>query len=336
MDVFLWGELCFYSYAGSGVGYYNISNPYSPVYWQTSIGTNITAIWVQGTYLYAVDDIGGMGLSFYIFDIRDLTNFKLIEAVPRVGYHYDIFVDGNVAYFADDAPGPGYASVYNVTDPFNTYLTQDFFNDTLGVWGFGPWLVTADRQDGVSLHNVTDIDNPSTLMTRTTITGARAVTIHGNYAYIANSTSLVILQLVQAAGNTYTLGSNMATSLEVDTVTEIIENATITYTAIEPVGTSIGFEMSADGGTTWDVVTPGVLHTFTVPGNDLRWRATLTTTLRERSLRLYSVNINYEFIVPPTTPTPPPIPGFPFAAIALGAIMALGLGILVRRQKRPR
>jgi hypothetical protein len=252
--------------------------------------------------------------------------------VTRVGFHYDIFVDGNVAFFADDAPGAGYASIYNVTDPFNTYLTDDLFNDTLGVWAFGPWLVTADRQDGVSLHNTTDINNPTTWMTRTTVNAARAVTIHGNYAYIANRTSLVILQLVQAAGNTFNIGSNTATSLEVDSVTEVIENATLTCNLIEPVGTSISFEMSSDGGTTWDAVTPGVLHTFTVPGNDLRWRAVLTTTLGERTVRLYDVFISFDYIIPFL----PPIPGFPFAAIALGAIMALGLGMLVRRQKRPR
>ncbi|MFX1317869.1 MAG: hypothetical protein ACFE9D_11660 [Promethearchaeota archaeon] len=93
--------------------------------------------------------------------------------------------------------------------------------------------------------------------------------------------------------------------------------------------------MSADGGSTWESVTPGVMHTFATPGDDLRWRATLTTTKIERSPRLSSLSITYEYEVPPTKPTPPPpIPGFPFAAIALGTIIALCMGILIRQQRR--
>jgi len=318
-DVFLWGELCFYSWEGppGGVGYYNISNPYSPTWTQWSVGSNITAIWVQGSYLYAVDDVGGWGNSFYIYDISDLSNFQQIEVVFRLGYHYDIFVDGNVAYFADDDPvAPGYASVFNITDPFNTFLTEDLYNDTLGVWGYGPWLITADQQDGVSLHNTTDLSSANTLFTESSVTAARAVTIHGNYAYVANTTNLVILHLVRAAGNTYGLGTNVATSLEVDSTTETIENATLTYVALEPTGTSISFDMSADGGSTWESVTPGLLHTFATPGNDLRWRSHLTTPSIDRSVRLASININYEYVEPPPT-TPPPPPPLPLLSFFL-------------------
>ena len=43
-----------------------------------------------------------------------------------------------------------------------------------------------------------------------------------------------------------------------------------------------------------------------------------------------------EAVAPPTIPTlpPPPIPGFPIEAIALGALIALGGGIVYRRRKR--
>jgi hypothetical protein len=332
-DVFLFGEVCFYSFT-TGAGWLNISNPYTYTYNQVTFGTNITAIWVQGSYLYAVDYLGAAGPSFYIYDISDLNNWQQTDVVSRQGYHYDIMVDGNVAYLADDRPTvTGWATTYNVTDPWNAIFGQDLFNETLGVWALGPWLVTADQHQGVSLHNTTDITNMATLTTNVNVNGARAVTLHGNYAYVANGTSLAILQLVRAAGNTYTVGTNVATSLEVDSTTETIENATLTYTAIEPSGTSITFEMSVDGGSTWESVTPGVKLTFATPGVDLRWRAFLTTTLGERSIRLSGVSITYEYLEPIIIP-PPPIPGFPFAAIALGTIIALSAGILLRRQRR--
>jgi len=41
-----------------------------------------------------------------------------------------------------------------------------------------------------------------------------------------------------------------------------------------------------------------------------------------------------EYLGTPTTPTTPPIPGFPFEAIAIGAILAVGLGLIVRSRKR--
>ncbi|MFX1301331.1 MAG: LVIVD repeat-containing protein, partial [Promethearchaeota archaeon] len=172
-DAFLFGELCFYSYS-NGLGFLNISNPYTYTYYQISYGTNITAIWVQGSYLYAVDYLGAAGPSFYIYDISDLTNWQLISAVPRQGYHYDIIVDGDVAYLADDRPTvAGWATTYDVTDPWSALFGQDLYNETLGVWVLGPWLVTADQHQGVSLHNTTDIYAMTTLNTNVNVNRAR-------------------------------------------------------------------------------------------------------------------------------------------------------------------
>lgn len=50
-----------------------------------------------------------------------------------------------------------------------------------------------------------------------------------------------------------------------------ITTATVTAQWIDNGGT-VALAASADGGTTWDVVTSGVAHTFTVPGGDLRVR----------------------------------------------------------------
>jgi hypothetical protein len=327
-DVFFFGELCFYSFT-TGAGWVNFSNPYTWSNHQENWGTNLTALWVQGSYLYTVDYLGASGPSFYIHDISDLNNFQQTYVRTRSGYHSDVMVDGNVAYLACDEPAiPGYASTYNVTDPWNISFGTDLHNETLGLWAYGPWLVTADQHQGVSLHNTTIISNMITLETRTTVSGAQAVTIHGNYAYVANTTSLVILHLVRAAGNTYSLGTNVATSLEVDSTTETIENATLTYVALEPTGTSINFDMSADNGTTWEPVTPGVLHTFATPGNDLRWRAYLTTTSMDRSVRLASLNINYEYVEPPIT-TPPPLIPIEWILLAAGIIVAVIIVIVI-------
>lgn len=54
------------------------------------------------------------------------------------------------------------------------------------------------------------------------------------------------------------------------------DNGTITHaelTSTEESG-SFTYELSADGGSNWEIATSGALHSFTNTGTDLRWRAT--------------------------------------------------------------
>jgi len=94
----------------------------------------------------------------------------------------------------------------------------------------------------------------------------------------------------------------VAQSLEVDTTTHKIENATLTCNTWIPPGTSISWEMSADGGAHWESVTPGVKHTFTNPGSSLMWRATLTTAREYSAPHIYNITITYEYNDPPPAP----------------------------------
>jgi len=53
----------------------------------------------------------------------------------------------------------------------------------------------------------------------------------------------------------------------------------------------------------WEAVTPGVEHTFTNPGKDLRWRAALSTPQDFLSPHIYNLTITYTYNDPPTAPT---------------------------------
>jgi hypothetical protein len=340
---------------------------------------------------------------------------------------YDIFVDGDSAYIVDTAGG-GFFEHWNITDPYNPYYS-DYVNSVsgppLGVWGFGPYALTANYTGGVAIWNTSDINDIRYLGGYADATNAIQLTVAGDYVYVANRTSLVVLRLFRSAAATYIPGPCQARSLEVDTTDRTIENATLTYAGYVPPGTYINFEMSANGGTNWEPVTPGVEHSFTNTGNDLRWRVLPNTDFDDRSVHLYSVNIDYEYNDLPTAPVltdpgttdddgvfpvswsastddssidhyvlqmsdsaafttilntwnptttsvdvtvtasgtyhfrvraidddgeagpwsndesidatvpilPPPIPGFPIEAIALGAILAVGLGLVSRRRK---
>ena len=76
--------------------------------------------------------------------------------------------------------------------------------------------------------------------------------------------------------------------------TVVVDHATLTANATLN-GQTIAYQLSADGGVHWEDVTTGVEHTFTDTGNDLRWRATLTTNNQEISPILNSVNLTITF-----------------------------------------
>ncbi|MFX0167963.1 MAG: fibronectin type III domain-containing protein [Candidatus Hodarchaeota archaeon] len=423
IDVFMHGEVVFYTFT-TGFGALNISDPYNIgiIFNWAGIATNMTALWVQGPNLYIVEDLNGVGTGFRIYDITDISNPNLLGSYALQSYHWDIFVDGDFAYCANE----DWLSVRNVTDPTSISYPDTIYSTTdpsRGVWGFGPYIVSARGSGGVRIVNATNVYDVNVLVTYAAATAATHVTVHGDYAYVANRSSLVILRLFRSAAATYVPGPCQAVSLEVDTTDRLIENATLTHTVYLAPGTTLNFELSADGGVHWEPVTPGVEHSFTNTGNDLRWRAILATPVDDRSVHLYDVNIIYEYNDLPTAPvltdpgdsdddgafdvswststddgsidhyelqvsdsatfttildtwTPtsttqaisgftdgtyhfrvravdddgeagpwsndeaitvtlplPPIPGFPIEAIALGAIIAVGLGLITRRRK---
>ena len=98
-----------------------------------------------------------------------------------------------------------------------------------------------------------------------------------NYAYITNSTGLHIIEIWFSDELRYQ-SPGIAKSLEIDTTNKFIYNAKLTCENDIPAETEIKYYLSADGGEHWELVTPEIELSFKDPGNDLRWRAILTTT----------------------------------------------------------
>lgn len=72
------------------------------------------------------------------------------------------------------------------------------------------------------------------------------------------------------------------------TITQAVLNASQSV----PAGTSIAYEMTANG-TNWENVTAGTVHQFVYTGSDLRWRATLSTTNNNVTPIINQINIYY-------------------------------------------
>ncbi|USN53928.1 MAG: type II secretion system protein [Candidatus Nomurabacteria bacterium] len=84
-------------------------------------------------------------------------------------------------------------------------------------------------------------------------------------------------------------------SLQLNSEEGIITSATLTVTE-ELNSQSISYELSADGGAHFEAVTPGINHTFSTQGTDLRWRATLSTTNTSVTPRILDLSLSYNYL----------------------------------------
>jgi len=292
-DIFVHGET-FYIGFTSGFAMVNVSNNYATSIisnYMTGINLNNTAIWVQGTHVYMVEGNSAGVNTLSCFKVTDYTAPINEYSTYRVTPMYDIQVDGDVAYLG----AGGWFSIYNVSDP--TLFTYPGYEITpsWGVWSFGRYVVSAERDEGVRLYDVTNVSNPTALSHYPGASDAIQITTSGDYTYAACKTSLVILRHFFSAADTYTTGGGFAQSINVG----LESKKWITTATLQKVDnilpeTAIEYYMTADGGEHWEVVTPSTPHTFEFPGYELRWRASFTGS-DDRSARLFEITIDYEY-----------------------------------------
>lgn len=327
-DIQVRGQIQFISFT-TGFAIVNVSNPAAPsILSNNLIGTtDLKAIWVQGHHVYLVDDIGGLGEGLLIYSVKDYTTPVLTDTHTRMSYHYDVYVDGDYAYLG----GGNWMAMYNVTDPYDIQWTN-FYTDyhSLGVWGFGPYILSADSVDGATLIDACNL-NSAVTYNYPDATGALQITTHGDYTYIANTSNLLIMRHFKSAAGNFDVAGSQAQSITIDDTEELIENATLTFSGDLPPGTNVEFYLTSDG-VHWLSVLPGVKYTFTDIGSDLRWRAVITGP-EDYTARIYSLNILYY-----TEPKPPVryglIFGLLFSGLILIAIVVVTV-LVIRKKKIP-
>lgn len=302
-DITIHGEVLFVADGTAGIYIANISNPYAPVFLDSyDLGTsNVTGIAVQGHFLYAASTTTSSDDTITVFDIRDLTDIKPIDSFLGVYSHYDVFIDGDYLLATELMNAP----IWNVTDPFlitTTDVINGIVGECMGCWGFGPYALFANGSAGLMLVDATNLHDMQVLDCYLGSSGAIQVTVHGDYIYLANKTSLIIFRLFESTGATYVTGSSMAQSSAIYSSANFVYEATLEVTTHSPTDTSIAFALTADGGSHWEPVTPGVLHSFAYLGSELRWRAIFTTSRNDQSAHLYNLTLSYAWTVRPTTP----------------------------------
>jgi len=274
----------------------NLGSPYSD-------GYNFTSVWVQGHTVYATaTGTSALNRGIFVYDARDLSNLVLIDQLSLT-YPRDVVVHGDFMAVADGSYG---VYTYNVTDPFNILFT-DYFdpnnNGTYGVDMYGTKIVMTQKAGGVYLIDATDIHDLQEIASYVTPgIDAHRVTVHDEFAFVANGSSLEIFRLFYTAANSFDTAPSTAQSVAVDSTSDIIVNATLTASTWGYPTNTIQWWMTANG-VDWEPVTVGALHSFTNLGSNLRWRAILNTLRVEQSHYIYNITITYGYTAPPTAPT---------------------------------
>ncbi|NHJ87679.1 MAG: hypothetical protein FK734_19615 [Asgard group archaeon] len=301
-DCFALGHELYMSWGGGSVVLFDISFPATTDLTDAKdeliIGTNISALWGQGRHIFAVDNAGISAPAIYTISARDPSNLAVTDAYSVVTFMNDIFVDGEVAYTANIY----WTITFDIKDPINIlYCNSPSTSYCQGVVGFGQYMLTADKIDGLTMYDATNIYSLTPISQVSELTGGMQVKTHGDYTYYVNQSGLSILRHYESMGDTYDVGISIAESKTIKSVEGMIKEAVLDANVFIQPGTNIEFQMSADGGVHWETVTLGIGHTFTNPGNDLRWRAILQGETY-RSPYIYDLSIECIYNLQPTKP----------------------------------
>ncbi len=186
---------------------YNTTNP-SNIQRLAAVGFESTngvfGVFVDGSYLYVAGDrtvaqagAGSNGRGLYIFDISNPNSISQAGKLD-VSNISDVFVDGNIAYVARLGSGVSTMDVANKSAPA-IMSTVNPGGTSEGVYKDGNFLYVASGDSGLSVVNVS---NPGSISVAGTLTAAGTGTAYsynvfkaGNEAYIANGTSLYIVNV---------------------------------------------------------------------------------------------------------------------------------------------
>lgn len=212
MDVWVSGGVAYLIDAPSGLFILDVSDPRSPkllsMYENTEWAGNL---YVTQSYAYVPQYAYRTGL--HIIDIRTPTEPKPTGSFFAPGTAWDVYVSGDRAYVSYDA---GF-QVIEISNPAQLSLMGSY--DRFGWWGwnFGRGIHTQGKYTFVTnsselntdfhVFDTEDPDRISLIQSYYTPGEAEAVRVSGDYAYVADSESLLILDVSTPVERLLRLGS---------------------------------------------------------------------------------------------------------------------------------
>ncbi|MFB0515074.1 MAG: hypothetical protein ACETWG_00535 [Candidatus Neomarinimicrobiota bacterium] len=170
----------------------DISNPAAPALAGSSRSGRGFDVFVSGSYAYVADGQSGLR----IIDISNPASPTLAGYYDTPGNAIGVFVSGSYAYVADYDYGG--LQIIDVSNPASPTLAGscDTPGEAVNVFVSGDYAYVADYGQGLQIINVS---NPATSALagsyNTLYTVVRSVFIADSYAYAAESTSLLVIDI---------------------------------------------------------------------------------------------------------------------------------------------
>jgi hypothetical protein len=240
------------------------------------------------------------GSSVWSLNSTSASGFTAINAVGYAAYNgKHLFMIGGVTspqrvrlWDADTknwaTTGAGWITLSGFTG--NVLCLQ--YNPVFNYWLIGGENGKLNKYDWTT---VTDLSSQLTGFYPTA--SIKSIAWNGEYWLLGGSMALLYKYFP-----TYTTPAT-AQSLNAATTSTWFGSATLNYNGNTVTGQTATFFMTADG-TNWDVAVPGSSCNFSHPGQDLRWRASLSTNNSGASPVLNSITINYSEPTYTATMTP--------------------------------
>ncbi|MHA1927765.1 MAG: hypothetical protein ACTSV2_04190 [Candidatus Thorarchaeota archaeon] len=269
----------------------NITDPAEPEWLsECDTGNMFTSVKVDGNFAYLADS----GTSFIVINVTTPENPTLIGSSQRCdssSVSLGLWIDGNYAFLADHMEG---LIVFNITDPSHpqNITTLSLPDYALDIWVDGNLAYVATNMAGILVLNISEPQSPEIAYTHSTPNNAFGIYLDGDHAFVACNTSVQIIEVKRSLCRQHesmSIGQSENVLTTDGTFSQI--HATLTVSQDVPADTATMFYLSADNGTHWEAVTPGVVHAFTDLGNDIKWRVELTTSENLETPTVFSLDI---------------------------------------------
>lgn len=239
----------------------------------STLDRDVTDIELFGNSMHLAEPRGSTNEHFQVLD---LTNPTAPSAAWNgyLGYGIDdLCVSGNHVC----ATGPGFI-VFDISNPFAPtwagYISPS--NGNFRCLAQAGRYVAVDMDIGFAMVDLHTPTSPILLADVDHSGNISKIVVEGNYAFGASSdvapgsySGLMVFRVFEHGADT---SRNRVASLDIDSSPLNIYGARLTADAVG----SITWYLSADGGTWWDIVSPGDdWHLFQHTGSHLRWQAYL-------------------------------------------------------------
>jgi hypothetical protein len=260
------GDHAFVGQSGALV-VFDISDPVAPVPIASLPANLVRDVCISGNLLLAADYTDGV----HLIDISTPGAPVLLNTYSGPGIALGVEIAGDLAYLAMQN---GDLQVIDISDPAGgpMLVGQGFVvgGSVYDVAVAGDLVYVAVQNQGVAVFDVSDPTSPVLVGYNDASVDARRIVVDGDHALVAASGDGI--RIFSALYRTFDHGHCIAQSLPID-----VSDFAIMASRLATTETGrITWQLSNDGGGTWEDVTPDdAWHLFATPGTDLVWRSTL-------------------------------------------------------------